>query len=429
MTSDIERSECFVYITLPGQISAVTAGRFELKANPDGIFLGRFVYGKRYLALPTAVPLDPIELKFLSRTYETTRQKGVFGVLRDAGPDYWGRRVIERHCARTELSELDYLLNSPEDRAGALGFGLNAAPPPPQRKFNQTLALEKLQRIANAFIAEENLPVVDTSVEQVEELMLIGTSMGGARPKVVVEDEDGLWLAKFNRPDDKWNHARVEHAMLLLARSCGITTAETRLVLAADRDVLLTKRFDREKTKSGYFRSRMISALTLLRAEESHIARDKWSYVLFAEELRRISENPKRDAVELFRRACFNALISNIDDHPRNHALIAKGYEWRLSPAYDLVPAVPISLERRDLALSIGDAGRYANAVNLLSQCSRFLLNREDANALIDNMEKQIKASWYSVARGAGVSTKDCDAISGAFAYPGFRFPLSLMEN
>jgi len=161
--------------------------------------------------------------------------------------------------------------------------------------------------------------------------------------------------------------------MLALARACGITTAESRLISIADRDVLLVKRFDREKTKGGYHRARMVSGLTLLRAEDSHQNRDKWSYVLLAEELRRISANPEQDALELFKRMCFNALVSNIDDHPRNHAVLAKNQDWRLSPAYDITPATPVSLERRDLALTIGDQGRYANAENILSQCQLFL--------------------------------------------------------
>ena len=285
------------------------------------------------------------------------------------------------------------------------------------------MELAKLQQIADAIVSEENLPA-DAVADQVGELMLVGTSMGGARPKVVVEDQDGLWIAKFNRPDDKWNNARVEHAMLALARSCGITTAEGRLISVAGRDVLLVKRFDRKKTIGGYLCARMVSGLTLLRAEDTHHGRDKWSYVLLAEELRRTSANPEHDATELFRRMCFNALISNIDDHPRNHAIIAKDREWKLSPAYDLTPATPISMERRDLALNIGDAGRYANAENILSQSLRFLLKREVAQALVNDMETRVKATWYQVARSVGVSESHCAIIADAFAYPGFSLPL-----
>ena len=118
---------------------------------------------------------------------------------------------------------------------------------------------------------------------------------------------------------------------------------------------------------------------------------------------------------------CFNALISNIDDHPRNHALIAKDAEWKLSPAYDLTPAVAVSMERRDLAMECGDTGRFANASNLLSQSARFLLAHDDAAAAIAAMQEQVRGTWYATARGAGVSAKNCEQISPAFAYPGFN--------
>ena len=129
MTSEPKPADCYVYITLPGQVTPVTAGRFALISDRHGNPLGQFVYGRSYLARPDAVALDPIELKLARQTYETVRLKGVFGALRDAIPDHWGRRVIERHVGKAPLSELDYLLHSPEDRAGALGFGLNQVPP------------------------------------------------------------------------------------------------------------------------------------------------------------------------------------------------------------------------------------------------------------------------------------------------------------
>jgi serine/threonine-protein kinase HipA len=274
--------------------------------------------------------------------------------------------------------------------------------------------------MTDALIKDEEFPS-HFEKNQIEELMLIGTSMGGARPKAVIENDEGLWLAKFNRPDDLWNNACVEHAMLTLARACGLNSSESQLINVSSRDVLLVKRFDREKIKEGYLRARMISALTLLRAEDSHLSREKWSYILLAEELRRCCKDPKKETKELFRRMCFNALISNTDDHPRNHAIIAKDYEWKISPAYDLTVSLPISLERRDLAMTCGDQGRFANAKNLLSQSTRFLLEKEEATKIIDEMENKIRTSWYSTARAAGVSERDCEKISGAFVYPGFR--------
>ena len=277
--------------------------------------------------------------------------------------------------------------------------------------------LEKLQAIADAIIADEDIPEYPDA-EQAHEL-LGGTSMGGARPKAVVEDDDGLWIAKLNRTDDKWNYARIERAMLMLARECGIQAAESKRATIGDRDVLLVKRFDREKTDGGYRRARMLSALTLLRADENE--RDKWSYITLAEEVRRLSNEPKQDAPELFARMVFNALISNDDDHPRNHAIIAMNDDWNLSPAYDLTPSAPISINRRDLALQCGDEGRLASASNLISQCKRFLVEPERAAKLIDDMEQTIKARWHPIARAEGVTEKDCERISGAFAYDGFR--------
>jgi serine/threonine-protein kinase HipA len=421
-------SECFVYVALPGETEFVTAGRFRVETDRHGVATGRFVYGKTYLTRSNAVPIDPIELKLAPSTYETRLLKGIFGALRDASPDYWGRRVIEKHAGKAQLGEIDYLLRSPDDRAGALGFGIGANPPAPRRVFNRTIDLQKLQDFADRIIADEDLPQ-DPDAQQAQELMLEGTSMGGARPKAVVEDDGALWIAKFNQPDDKWNHARVERAMLELARACGVHAAETRLATIGDRDTLLVKRFDREFTKKGYRRARMLSALTLLRAEDTHTSREKWSYVLLAEELRRISAQPKTDAPELFKRMCFNALISNTDDHPRNHAVIAMDKEWKLSPAYDLTPSTPVSIERRDLALACGDMGRYAHADNLLSQSARFLVTADEAIAIIDTMEQTVRASWYDIARKEGVSEKDCETIRGAFAYEGFRLEIAQTES
>lgn len=418
MNSKPSASECFVYIMLPGQRSAVTAGKFVLTENMRGDALGQFVYRGKYLDDPQAVEIDPVELKLSTRTYKTTQLNGIFGALRDAGPDYWGRRVIDKHAGEARLGELDYLLESPDDRAGALGFGLNNIPPAPQRKFNKTIDLEKLQALADALV-KDDLPS-DPETPQVQDLLLLGTSMGGARPKTVVQDDDGLWVAKFNRADDRWNNTRVEHAMLRLARECGITVAESRIEPIGGKDVLLIKRFDREKTAKGYSRARMVSGLTILRANEALELRARWSYVILVEELRRIVADARRDARELFRRVCFNALISNIDDHPRNHAVIAKEKNWKLSPAYDLTPTPMVAQERRDLAMDCGDQGRYANAKNILSQHARFLLDQGEAEKIINDMKRQIGATWYDTVRASGVSDKDAETIRGAFVYPGF---------
>ena len=420
-------ARCFVYIWLPGATTAVTAGRFELTKDRAGVAVGRFVYGKSYLARPEAVPFDPVELVLADRVYETTLNKGVFGALRDSSPDYWGRLVIDRHLGTAGSDEITYLLQSPDDRAGALGFGLGQAPPAPKRQFNRTLDLGKLQEAADLVLADRAPEGPDA--EQLDKLMLLGTSMGGMRPKAVVEDRGALWLAKFNKPTDRWNNARVERAMLVLARAAGIATAESKLATIGDRDVLMVKRFDREKVRGGYARARMTSAVTVLRTDDEVSSRGRWSYILLAEELRRITAEPKRAAHELFRRIAFNALVSNIDDHPRNHAIIARDKAWGLSPAYDLTPAVPVSISRRDLAMQCGNQGRWANAGNLLSECARFLLTREAATAIIDQVEAVVVAGWYRTLKEHGVTEREAEMLKGAFAYPGFRMTDDAVET
>jgi len=411
-------TECFVYVTLPGARAATTAGRFVLEQTPTGDPIGRFVYGRSYLANPDAVEIDPVELKLSNETYETVRLNGVFGAIRDAGPDYWGRRVIEKHAGITQLGELDYLLESPDDRAGALSFGEKITPPAPRRRFNQTLDLARLQETAEALVRDD-IPN-DPNAPQVQDLLLLGTSMGGARPKAVIQDQGLLWIAKFARPDDRWNSERVEDAMLRLARQCGISAAESRIERVGGKDVLLVKRFDRARAGTAYTRSRMISSLTVLRADDAVTARDRWSYILLVEEMRRVVSDPKGDARELFRRIVFNALISNIDDHPRNHALIAPKRSWMLSPAYDLTPAPQVSQDRRDLAMKCGDDGRFANANNILSQHARFLLDREEAEKIIADMKVQVTKTWEDTVLASGASQRDVDAIRSAFIYPGF---------
>ena len=151
-------------------------------------------------------------------------------------------------------------------------------------------------------VIEDKGKMTNAKAEQARRLLLVGTAMGGARPKAVVEDAEGLWIAKFNRPDDRWDSAKVEHMMLQLARACGIAAAHSRVTTIGHRNVLLVKRFDREKVEAGYLRARMVSALTLLRSGDSMEARGRgeWSYLGFVEALRRVSSDAKRDARELF---------------------------------------------------------------------------------------------------------------------------------
>ena len=409
----------YVYLQMPQSPETVTAGYYELDF-PQGVATGLFVYNPAYLERKDALAIEPYELPLSPRRATTVHLKGIFGALRDASPDAWGRRIIEKHTGRTDLSEVDYLLHSPEDRAGALSFGRGKTPPGPLRDFNQIVQLEALLAAAEAFLAQENAGAPGIP-EQMFELLRPGSSMGGARPKNVVEDDEGLWLAKFPDPSDRWNNSRVEGAMLALAAECGIRSAACRVQGVAGQDVLLVKRFDRMRTDTGYLRHRMVSGLTVLGAEDSHGDRAKWSYLLLADELRRRSARPTEDLTELFRRMAFNALISNTDDHPRNHALIAPTEKWELSPAYDLTPNPLMSQDKRDLAMTCGRYNRYANRTNLQSEHAQFMLSADQARALVDQAQQVVAARWLPVLRQHGTTQADCDRLAPAFNYPGFE--------
>lgn len=413
----ISKERAYVYLQLPGSLEIVTAGFFE-QEDRAGVPLGVFVYNPAYLSRSDAVPLDPFELPLRQGRFETVKLNGIFGALRDASPDAWGRRIIERTLDRFDLSEVDYLLNSPEDRVGALSFGRGKTYPPPAARFNKVLELDKLLEFARAVEEDEvELPA------QVQELIQPGTSLGGARPKNVVEDDEGLWIAKFPEKNDRWNNARVESAMLNLARECGLRTSDARVVSVAGGDVLLVRRFDRVKVKGGYHRHRFVSALTILDAGENLGDRARWSYLLLADELRRRSHRVAEDLRELFCRVVFNSLIANTDDHPRNHGLIAPGRDFELAPAYDLTPNPMTSLERRDLALIAGRFNRYANRENLLSECARFRLTTEEANGLVDRVKSTVSTRWHPVMRAMGVTVSECKLLARAFDYPGFELP------
>lgn len=420
MTSD---QHCFVHIVLPGATEFVPAGRFQLSELPGGERVGRFVYGRSYLKRSNAVELDPVQLRLAATPFETARLRGIFGAIRDAIPDSWGRRVIERRYGGVLLDDFRYLMEGFDDRAGALAFSDSVEPPPPVQTFLGTPHLAEMQAAADAIIAGD--PVTGGMPDdQLRALLLQGSSMGGARPKAVVEHEKELWLAKFGHPDDRWNDPRVEYGLMTLAKQCGIRTASSRIENVGGRDVLLVRRFDRKRADQGFYRYRMVSALTVLQADSSATSRDRWSYLLLADEIRRASAAARKDLRDLFTRMCFNAAISNDDDHPRNHALLAEDESWRLSPAYDITPMPTLALDQRFLAMACGPAGRLANKNNLIAAAGRFLLGEEEASQIFDRTSETVRLRWEQILRRCGVSEKDCRTIAPAFLHAGLFYDL-----
>ena len=165
--------------------------------------------------------------------------------------------------------------------------------------------------------------------------------------------------------------------MLSLATRCGIQTPAKRIERLGDESILMVKRFDRERVANLYHHSRMVSALTVLQAEEQD--RSRWSYLLFADEVQRWSHRAREDQAELFQRMVLNALVTNIDDHPRNHALLARDQDWQLSPAYDITPDPMHGSHKRSLAMACGAFGRMAQRRNLIAGAARFRLASDEA--------------------------------------------------
>lgn len=413
MTSDRGERESFVHIALPGETAFTVAGKFRVTRTPAGIWRGEFVYGRSYLERENAVELDPVELTLGPQVRETVRLGGFFGVIRDAMPDAWGRRVLERRLERSNLEEFEYLREGEEDRAGALGFGPEPVLPVPPPRFPATVSLGALAGAVSALLRGDGHP----HAQLARDLVLPGTSLGGARPKTTIQDGDDLWLAKFSRPDDRWDEPRVEHALLRLADACGLRAAVSRIETLGGRAALLVRRFDRVRAGDGFLRWRLVSGLTLLRAEESATERERWSYLLLADEIRRTSVKPRDDLRELFGRMCFNAAVGNTDDHPRNHALVAFREGWRLSPVYDLTPTPTASREPPFLAMECGLEGRIASRANLLSGAGRFLLGRAGAETVLDSVFAKVRAAWRMAMREAGVSAEDVRKIGSAFGH------------
>ena len=405
---------CYIYIQLPGTFETVPCALLRVREVGAGAFEGTFTYGRRYLERADVVALDQYHLPLSPRPQRFTKLKGIPGAVRDASPDAWGRRIIQAKLQRpeTDIQELEYLLNGPDDGAGNLSFGRTAAPPAPHRTFNQTHQLQALTEAAQKLEEDGRLP------QEVLEELEPGTSMGGARPKVTVEADHKIWLAKLPEKSDRHNMQRIEYATLELARAAGLRVCSARLHRLGKRDSLLLERFDRQwleqdRQEGGYLRHGLVSGLTVLDAEDGHGGRERWSYLLLADELRRWSRRPDEDQRELFRRMVFNAMVTNTDDHPRNHALLRTAAGWRLSPAYDIVPAPQLSEERRDLAMNAGQFGRAASLYNLVSRCDVFGLRSEEARALIDELMDVVKG-WREFFAMKGVEARSIEMLEQA---------------
>lgn len=388
-------SEAYVWVWLPRAISPVVCGRL---LEENGVI--RFVYGRSYRDRDEAIPLDPHTLRLGSAPVTAPMPARLPGAIADAAPDNWGRRVIEYCANQARLSELDYLLSGGGERIGALHFQRD--PHHYQPPSQQPATLSQLAEAATYVETQAPLP------EDLRLALEHGTSIGGARPKATIRDENGYWIAKFSSSQDRFSVVESERATLELARVCGIEVCEHRLEYIGGKPVLLIRRFDRPEQPSGVTRRLLLSALTLLQLDETEARLA--SYPDLAEVLRRLSRRPQTDTLELYRRMVFNILIGNGDDHAKNHACFWDGEWLELTPAYDLLPTPRIGQEGRQ-AMDVGDIGKTSTLSNARSQAGRFGLTTDQADTVIADTRTRM-ADWKAVFQQAGVPPAEIDRLS-----------------
>jgi serine/threonine-protein kinase HipA len=404
--------KAYVFIYLPGETVAVPAGIFTHYPD-DGI--GRFAYGRRYLERTNALPVDPVALQLGVLPRDATNNGGVYGAFRDASPDYWGRLVIaaELKSPPESLGEMDYLLHGNASRVGCLDFRSSLEQGEPQRTPPSFQSLADILEAATQL--QDGKPVRHDLLQLLEQ----GSSIGGARPKCTVELDDTLWIAKFPARGDTVNFPRIEYATMLLAKACGITVPDLRLLTVGDKDVLLVRRFDRRKTAQGYLRFGFLSALSLMEWDERD--RTLWSYPALADRMRAAVLAQPAELKELFRRMVFNVLCRNTDDHPRNHGFLWVEKGLVLSPAYDIVPSLARAGIGTDffLSMSLGEGGREATLKNAMSMSARFGIFQDEAYLIIEEMKTCVE-TWEKHFAEQGVSPVNIEAIRACFMAKSF---------
>lgn len=400
MSSRSPYTQAFVWIWLPGEIDPVVAGKLTLE---DQNLL--FNYGKRYLERPNAMAIYEAELPLQPGVLPLSTGLRMPNCIRDAAPDAWGRRVLINRLLglkgkdgsnTTQLDELTYLLESGSDRIGALDFQHSASQYVPRHARNAPL--EEL--LAAAALVEQGVPLTP----ELEQALHHGTSIGGARPKALIEGDEKKYIAKFSSTTDLYSVVKAEFIAMRLAYLAGLNVAPVSLVQAAHKDVLLIERFDRIHTPDGWQRKAMVSALTLLGLDEM-MARYA-SYEDLAEIIRHRFKNASATLKELFSRLVFNILCGNTDDHARNHAAFWDGDMLDLTPAYDICPQGRTGNEATQAMLISGN-NRMSQLTSCLNAAHNFLLSNEEATAIIEHQIAVIEANWDKVCFEANLSETD----------------------
>lgn len=396
MISDHSYDEAYVWIWLPGETEPVVAGL----VTKDGDRL-IFNYGRSYLGRENAIPIYEPELPLRTGALPPLPGLSMPSCLRDAAPDAWGRRVIvNRKLGHTgdridvgQFDELTYLMESGSDRIGALDFQRSATEYDP--RGGGTVRLEELLSVADR--VETGAPIPP----ELDQALFHGSSVGGARPKAVIETGDGKYIAKFSSNSDVFNVVKGEFVAMRLAAHAGLDVAQVDLETTAGKDVLLIKRFDREKSADGWRRRAMVSALTLFELDEM-MARYA-SYEVLAEIIRHRFVAPTETLRELYGRLVFNILCGNTDDHARNHSAFWDGESLALTPAYDICPQARTGREASQAMLITGE-NRVSKLTVCLEAAGHFLLSGKEAQELIEEQLVAICEHWPVVREEAGLN-------------------------
>lgn len=401
-----------VHIDLNGRTRLVGLARSNRVRGKETIL---FEYASAWLDDPESFSLEPA-LSATRGAFVPPAGQAVFGSIGDSAPDTWGRRLMqraERRSAEREgravrtLAESAYLLGvSDETRLGALRFrwvGEEVFQAPAHAGVPAQIELGRLLQITERILREE---------ETEEDLQLIfapGSSLGGARPKASVIDQHGyLSIAKFPKENDDYSIETWEEIALRLAGRCGIATPKHELIRVAGKAVLLSRRFDRE----GATRIPFLSAMAMTAAKDG----EQGSYPEIVDALTRHGAQAKTDAHALYRRVVFNVLISNVDDHLRNHGFLWLGKSgWSLSPAYDLNP-VPADLKARVLTTNI-DLEEGTCSIELLEGAAEYFgLSLPQARTIIKEVGT-VTATWRDIAKEVGARSAEIHRMASAFEH------------
>ncbi len=394
MTSEAEPQQAFVWVWLPGAADPVVAGRLDQVGE-----IVTFTYGRSYLARKDRIALYLPELP-LGRGPISPLLGDVAGCIADAAPDAWGRRVIlNRRVGRgvldaTDLNLLTYLLESGSDRIGALDFQASASEHLARSAGNATLTelAESAERV------EQGVPLSPA----LDQALLHGSSVGGARPKALLSDGARRSIAKFGSSTDAYPVVKGEFVAMELAHLAGLNVATVELTHALGRDVLLIDRFDRP---AGGSRRAMVSALTILGLDE--VGARYASYADLAQAIRARFTNPRRTLRELFARIVFNILTGNNDDHARNHAAFWDGAALTLTPAYDICPQPRAGGETAQLMAIGPDGYRMSQVAGCVARASTYLLSEPDAREIVDHQLETIETHWADVCDRAALTEVD----------------------